>query len=108
MSDIIMVVCPDCGTQNDLDAVSHQGVCASCRRTLPVQRASEESDEESNDDRAVGIEHGIYLATDSPRSFVPLALEGGAGDKELLAAALDGILTPDELAEVREAMRGGE
>jgi len=44
-----------------------------------------------------GIERGIYLAADTPRSFLPLALEGGDGDKQLLAEALSGILDDDEV-----------
>ena len=44
-----------------------------------------------------GIERGIYLAADDPRSFAPLALEGGDGDKQLLAEALSGLLDDDEV-----------
>jgi len=44
-----------------------------------------------------GIERGIYLAADTPISFHSLALEGGDGDKNLLAEALAGILDEDEL-----------
>ena len=47
-----------------------------------------------------GIERGIYLAADSPRTFVPLALEGGDGDKQLLAEAVVGILSDDEVDEL--------
>lgn len=54
-----------------------------------------------------GIERGIYLAADTPRSFTPLALEGGAGDKQLLADALAGILTDEEVEELVSELGGG-
>jgi hypothetical protein len=43
------------------------------------------------------IERGIYLAADSPRAFVPLALENGDGDKKLLGETAAGILSDDEV-----------
>lgn len=51
-----------------------------------------------------GIGRGIYLAADTPRSFTPLALEDGSGDKQLLAEALEGILSEDELDELVAAL----
>ena len=50
-----------------------------------------------SDQTAGGIERGMYLAADSPRTFVPLALEGGDGDEELLAEAVVGILSGDDV-----------
>lgn len=59
------------------------------------------------------IDRGIYLAADTPRAFIPLALEDGSGDKRLLAEALVGILSGDELAELidrcdTDTEQGGE
>ncbi|APX98733.1 hypothetical protein [Natronorubrum daqingense] len=55
-----------------------------------------------------GIDRGIYLAADTPRTFAPLALEDGGGDKELLADALEGILTDDELEELVRSLQTGK
>ena len=53
------------------------------------------------------IDRGIYLAADTPRSFIPLALEDGSGDKKLLAEALVGILSEDELSELIDRCNTG-
>lgn len=54
-----------------------------------------------------GIDRGIYLAADTPRSFTPMALEGGGGDKQLLSEALEGILSEDEIDELVESLISG-
>ena len=41
-------------------------------------------------------ERGIYLAGDTPLTLHPLAVEGGGGDKNLLAEAITEQLDADE------------
>lgn len=60
----------------------------------------------ASEEFTAAIQRGIYLAADTPRSFTPLALEDGRGDKQLLAEALAGILTEEELEELLSELRG--
>lgn len=46
------------------------------------------------------IERGVYLVGDTPLSLTALAVEGGDGDKNLLAEVLAEELTDDELGEL--------
>ena len=41
-------------------------------------------------------ERGIYLVADTPSTLHPLAVEGGGGDKKLLAEAITEQLDADE------------
>jgi len=41
-------------------------------------------------------ERGIYLVADSPATLYPLAVEGGGGDRKLLAEAIIEHLDADE------------
>ena len=61
----------------------------------------------SNDsqfDDAEATERGIYLVADTPLTLHPLAVEGGGGDKQLLAEAITEQLDADETDELINAL----
>jgi hypothetical protein len=49
-------------------------------------------------------ERGIYLAADTPLTLHPLAVEGGGGDKNLLAEAITEQLDAGETDELINAL----
>ena len=61
----------------------------------------------SNDSRfddTEATERGIYLVADSPTTLHPLAVEGGGGDKKLLAETIAEQLDADETDELINAL----
>lgn len=45
-TDQIIVICPHCDAENDLDAVDHQQCCNDCRGTIPVKRTDNSNEPE--------------------------------------------------------------
>lgn len=50
-----------------------------------------------SDSKPVVSKRGVYLMADTPLTATPLAIEGGGGDKNLLAEALGEQLSQEEL-----------
>ena len=67
-------------------------------------RGDESMSNDSRFDDTEATERGIYLVADTPTMLHPLAVEGGGGDKELLAEAITEYLDPVETDELINAL----
>lgn len=53
-----------------------------------------------NETEQMPMRRGVYLVADTPLSLHALAVEGGGGDKGLLAEAVGEMLSDDEVDEL--------